>query len=330
MEQTKEIKRFNAKKFFANNSALVVFIILVIVASIMSSSFFSHMNIVNILRQQVPYMLVAIGCMLVMMTGGIDLSCGAIVGVGNVVVALLIKNEGFSTLGLLFLAVALAALVGAILGLANGILVAYFKMAAFIVTLAMMTIAEGIAYIVSNGNPVRLPDNAAANALVAFAEVRDPLINVPIAVYVTGLVVVLFIFIVRKTSYGRLMIATGSNETAVRLSGINTNLYKVSGYVICGALSALAGVFVAGRSATGTPATTAGGYELDAIAAVVIGGANLDGGKASVLATLFGVLIMAIIGNMMNLMGVAAYPQKVVKGIIIIAAVLLKKVVSRK
>ena len=328
MEQSK--KKFNANKFLANNSALVVFIVIMIAASIMSPNFLSHRNLVNILRQQVPYMLVSIGVMLVMMTGGIDLSCGAMVGVGNVGIAFLIKQKNFSSVGLLILGIIITVLVGGLLGLINGIFVAYFKMAAFIVTLAMMTIAEGIAYIVSSGNPIRMQECAATTALEAFSDCRDPLFNVPIAIYVTGIIVVIFIFIVKRTSYGRLIIATGSNEAAVRLSGINTNLYKMSAYVICGLLSALAGIFVAARTASGTPATASGGYEMDAIAAVVIGGANLEGGKASVLATFFGVMTVAIIGNMMNLAGVAAYPQMVVKGMIIIAAVLLKKVVSKK
>ena len=116
----------------------------------------------------------------------------------------------------------------------------------------------------------------------------------------------------------------------MRLSGINVNLYKAAAYTICGALSALAGIFVTCRAAIGTPATVSGGYELDAIAAVVIGGANLEGGKASVVNTIIGVLIMALIGNIMNLLSIAAYPQKVAKGVIIIAAVLLKSIGNKK
>lgn len=152
----------------------------------------------------------------------------------------------------------------------------------------------------------------------------------PVAVYVALAFVILFIFLVKYTTYGRLTIASGSNETAVRLSGINVNVYKAAAYTVCGVLSALAGIFVTCRAAIGTPATVSGGYELDAIAAVVIGGANLNGGKASVVNTVIGVLIMALIGNIMNLLSIAAYPQKVVKGVIIIASVLLQSLGRKK
>ncbi len=330
MNEASTAKKFDLKKFFLDNNTIIIFILLIIVSSCLSSNFLSQRNIVNVLRQQVPYCLVGIGCMLVIMTGGIDLSCGAILGVGSVVVALLLAKANFTSLPSLVGAVLITALVGGVLGLLNGVLVAYCKMAAFIATLAVMTVAQGMAYILTNGQPIRLPDSPASKALVAFSEIKDPLLGIPIAVYVTLLIILLFVFLIRWTAYGRLTIASGSNETAVRLSGINVNVYKAAAYTICGVLSALAGIFVTCRASIGTAATVSGGYELDAIAAVVIGGANLEGGKASVVNTIIGVLIMALIGNIMNLLSIAAYPQKVAKGAIIIASVLLKSIGNKK
>ncbi|BFL48626.1 ABC transporter permease [Lactonifactor longoviformis] len=330
MSEAKVANKFNLKKFFKENNAIIIFVLLIIIASCLSPNFLSQRNVVNVLRQQVPYALVGIGCMLVIMTGGIDLSCGAILGVGSVVIALLLTKESITSVPALLGCVVITALVGGVIGLLNGVLVAYFKMAAFIATLAVMTMAQGLAYILTNGQPIRLPSTPATDALIAFAEIKDPLLGVPVAVYVTLIVILLFVFLIKWTSYGRLTIASGSNETAVRLSGINVNLYKAAAYTICGALSALAGIFVTCRAAIGTPATVSGGYELDAIAAVVIGGANLEGGKASVVNTIIGVLIMALIGNIMNLLSIAAYPQKVAKGVIIIAAVLLKSIGNKK
>lgn len=327
-----KIKKTDLKAFFVSNNAVIIFILLVVIASCMSSNFLSSRNVMNILRQQVPYVLIGIGAMLTIMTGGIDLSIGATLGVGSVVIALVITKLGVVSVGGLLLAVLLTALTGAVIGLLNGVLVVYFKMAAFIATLAVMTIGQGIAYMSTNGQPIRLvsDESRAVEVLVEFTKSKDPLLGIPTVVYVAVAVILIFCFVIKKTAYGRLLIACGSNEAAVRLSGIHVSFYKTSAYVICGTLSALAGIFVTSRASSATPATVNGGYELDAIAAVVIGGANLEGGKASVVNTVIGILIMAVIGNIMNLMSIAAYPQKVVKGIIIIAAVLLKGLGNKK
>ena len=328
MDGIKVKKKFDVKQFIIDNNAIMIFILLVIVAGCMSSNFLTVNNIMNIVRQQVPYALVAIGAMLVMMTGGIDLSAGAVLGVGSCAIALFLQKLNLTSIGPYTTLFRSTVLVGALFGLFSGILVAYCKIAAFIATLAVMTIADGAAYIATNGQPVRLKvGTASADAMIEFA--KNKFLGIPLAVYVALVIVLVFMFIVKKTAYGRLLVACGSNEVSVRLSGINVKKYKTTAYIIAGALSALAGTFVTCRAASATPATTGGGYELDAIAAVVIGGASLDGGKASVVNTIIGVLIMAIIGNIMNLLSIAAYPQKVVKGLIIIAAVLLQQVGSR-
>jgi len=328
MSKVKTENNFELKKFIVKNNAIMIFILLVVAASCMSSNFLTVNNIMNVVRQQVPYVLVAIGAMLVMMTGGIDLSSGAVLGVGSCVIALFLQKLQITGVNGLLVVLLITVIVGAIFGALSGFLVAYCKIAAFIATLAVMTIAQGAAYIATNGQPVRLKAGTpAADAMIKFG--KGKFLGIPLGVYVALVFIIVFLFIVKKTAYGRLLIACGSNEVSVRLSGINVKRYKLTAYIIGGTLSSLAGTFVTCRAASATPSTTGGGYELDAIAAVVIGGASLDGGKASVLNTIIGVFIMAIIGNIMNLMSIAAYPQKVVKGVIIIAAVLLQKVGSR-
>jgi ribose transport system permease protein len=187
-----------------------------------------------------------------------------------------------------------------------------------------MTIARGVAYSISKGQPIRIPaNNTAGRTLIAFGKGADPLIGIPAPVWLAIVIVVLFVLMSKYTAFGRLVVATGSNETAVRFAGINVKLYKFIVYSICGALSGIAGIIVTSRAAIGAPVIGAG-MELDAIAAVVIGGASLMGGKGTVGNTVIGVLILGLIGNIMNLLSVPAYPQQVVKGLIIVAAVLIQ------
>jgi ribose transport system permease protein len=211
----------------------------------------------------------------------------------------------------------------------NGVLVAVFGLAAFVATLAMMTIGRGIAYMLSNGQPVRFPKELpTAQLLQAFGNKGLPGLETPWPVVFALVLLGMFIFLLNRTSWGRLTVATGSNETAVRLAGLPVWKYKFLAYTICGALSALAGIIVTARTAVGTPVTGIG-LELDAIAACVIGGALLSGGKGTVVNTMIGVLILGLIGNIMNLLSVPAYPQQIIKGLIIILAVLLQGVAPR-
>ncbi len=191
----------------------------------------------------------------------------------------------------------------------------------------MMTIARGVAYIVSNGQPQRFQrEQPAAQILRDFGS--EAVLGIAWPILFGVVVIIGFMLLMRFTSYGRLTVATGSNETAVRLAGIPVARYKLLAYAACGALSALAGVIVASRSGVATPGAGVA-LELDAIAACVIGGALLSGGKGTVFNTLIGVLVLGLIGNIMNLLSVPAYPQQVVKGAIIILAVLLQGVGRR-
>jgi ribose transport system permease protein len=181
----------------------------------------------------------------------------------------------------------------------------------------------------SNGQPIRLPyDNATTSWVDSFGSDGTPLIGLPWPVVLCIGVIIAFYFIMGHMTFGRMVVATGSNESAVRLAGIPVSRYKFLVYVISGALAALAGEVITSRTDVGVPVTGVG-LELDAIAACVIGGALLSGGKGTIVNTVVGVLILGLIGNIMNLLSVPAYPQQIIKGLIIIAAVLLQRLSQR-
>jgi len=269
--------------------------------------------------------------MLTIMTAGIDLSVAAVAGCGNVIVAIVITTWGREDVGVLFVGIAIAIALGGVIGIINGVLIGKLRMAAFIITLATMSAAQGVAYMMTGGAQIQLKDEiAAARALNWFASYRDPLLNMPIAVYLALVVILIFWFVMRYTPFGRLVLAVGSNEAAVRLAGINVTKYKFIVYIISGGLAAFAGVIAAGRTALGSPQfSTTSDYALTTVAACVIGGVALEGGKGTVAFTVVGVLILALITNIMNLAGLASYPQYIVKGAIIVLAIFLSKLGSK-
>jgi len=298
-------------KFIIEYNILIVLIILVIVSSAISPAFLTERNILNLLRQVSGLGIISMGMLLVILTGGIDLSVGSILAVGSTTLA---WSLGFLPLPL---AILFALLAGSLLGSASGMLVAKTKMAPFVATLAMMTIGRGLAFILSQGHPIITN----SEGLEWFG--RGYFLRVPLPVVLMLVVFLLCAVLLRHTVFGRLVTATGSNESAVRLAGIRVNLYKFSVYAICGAFSAIAGVISTARTSVGSPIVGVG-IELDAIAAVVIGGASLSGGRGTAFNTLLGVLVLGLIGNVMNLLSVPAYPQQLIKGLIIIVAVLMQ------
>ena len=312
-------------RILLQNSSIVMLVILVFASAMLSDAFLSRGNLFNLLRQLTPLLLISIGMLLVINTGGIDLSVGAVAAAGGLAVALLLPSMPFD--GWFAVAAGTCAILifGGLLGAFNGALIAWFQLAPFVVTLAMMTIARGMTYMMSNGQPVRLPyELRASEILDSFGSAGMPGLMLPWPVVLSIVVIAFFWFVMHRTVFGRMVIATGSNETAVRLAGIAHRRYIFAVYVICGALSALAGVVVTSRTGVGTPITGVG-FELDAIAACVIGGARLSGGKGTVVNTVIGVLVLGLIGNIMNLMSVPSYPQQIIKGLIIIAAVMLQR-----
>lgn len=319
------------KDILIKYNALLILIALIVVSSVISKYFLTWRNITNVLLQQVPYLLISLGVMLTIMTAGIDLSVAAVAGCGNVIVAIVVTSWGQDNVGILFVGIAIAIALGCVIGIINGILIGKLRMAAFIITLATMSAAQGVAYMMTGGAQIQLKDEiVAARALNWFASYRDPLIGVPIAVYLALVVILVFWFIMRYTPFGRLVLAVGSNEAAVRLAGINVTKYKLIVYIISGGLAAFAGVIAAGRTALGSPQfSTQSDYALTTVAACVIGGVALEGGKGTVAFTIVGVLILALITNIMNLAGLASYPQYIVKGAIIVLAIFLSKLGSK-
>lgn len=300
-------------RYIRQFGTVFIFIILIIVASYQSDAFLSERNITNVLRQMSGTGIMAIGMLFVILTRGIDLSVGSLAALGAVSSALLIQRYD------LWLALIMVVLIGAAAGTISGFFVAFMRLPAFVVTLAMMTAARGTALILSNGQPI-MPGET-GKPLQEFGTSFTFGLPNPALLMLAAFAVA---FIVLNFSrFGRLVKAIGSNEEAVRLSGIRVSWYILAVYVISGALSAIAGVLVTSRSGVGS-ASVGAGAELDVIAAVVIGGASLMGGRGGVINTFIGVMILGVIGNIMNLAGVPGYHQQVFMGVIIVVAVVIQ------
>ena len=264
MQQEKKKRRI--RQLLIQNNTYIIFIILFIVCCLLSENFLTVMNLRNIALQQAAPICVAIGMLFVILTGGIDLSVGSVMAFGASLTAILIRDFSMN----LILAILISLAAGLLMGTFIGLLVAYTKMQGFVASLAMMTIARGMAFVLTNGTPIKL-EKGYLDLLVK-KELFYPII------LFTVLIVVIFWFIQKYTAFGRIVIAVGSNETTVELAGIRVKRYLISVYAISGVLAALAGIFVASRSSTGS-ASVGVGQELDAITACVIGGASLAGGN---------------------------------------------------
>jgi ribose transport system permease protein len=254
------------------------------------------------------------GMLLVILTGGIDLSVGSVVAMVGVLSAI------FTQFMPLPLAILASLACGILVGCVSGYLVSYQKMAPFIATLALMTIVRGFGFIFSKGAPVMVDDNA--SALTDFGS--GHMLGIPNPALILFLLFGITAVLLKYHVFGRIIIAIGSNEDAVRLSGLKVSTYKFAVYAITGGLAAIAGIISTARTSVGSP-NLGVGMELDVIATVVIGGTSLAGGKGSAFNTFLGVLIVGMMGNIMNLLDIAAYSQQVIKGLIIIFAVLLQR-----
>lgn len=270
-------------------------------------------NLLNVTRQISLNGILAIGVTFVLLTGGVDLSLGSLVALTGVVAASFAHPEQSH----LLVPVLLGILTGACCGAANGTVITLGRIAPFIVTLGMMTVARGLALIASRGRPVSNLDSS-------FTALGGDWFGFPIPVLVLGIVAGCAWVFLRNFRVGRYLYAVGGNEHAARAAGLSVGRIKVFAYTVSGALAGLAGVLLAARIQTGQP--NAGvAYELDAIAAAVIGGTSLSGGVGSVGGTVLGALLMGTINNGLDLLNVSSYYQQIVKGIIIVAAVWLDK-----
>ena len=294
---------------------IAVFCALVIVAALISPYFFTVGNLANIARQAAAVAVVAVGMTFIIMTGGIDLSVGAIVALSSAVIA---KFDG--NLGLMLL-VGLGT--GTLAGAVNGVLVTIGGISPFIATLAMLAVARGLALVVSDARPVLLNDPAFNNIG------NGDVLGIPIIIVIPLVVFAAAYLFQNRAVLGRQIIAVGSNPEASRLSGVAVGLVLGFVYALSGLLAGLSAIIISARTSTGSP-IHGQNYELDAIAAVVIGGTRLSGGRGSVFGTLIGVLIIGIITNILNLLNVSPNLQGVVKGGIIAAAVLLQRIGERR
>lgn len=302
----------NALEFIREYNAILIFFTLVLVGSIISDSFFTERNIFNVLRQVAGLGIISMGMLMVILTGGIDLSVGSVLAFASVGVAYFLQSMPLP------LALISTITIGGLIGAVSGYFVSAKKIAPFVVTLAFMTIARGFAFMLSKGAPI-MTDN---NTLLTFGS--GYFLKIPYPVFLMLGIFIIIYGILKYTSFGRIVKAIGSNEECVRLSGITVKYYKLSVYVFSGAFAALGGIISTSRTGVGSPIVGTG-YELDAIAAVVIGGASLNGGKGTAINTLMGVFILGVIGNIMNLMNIPSYPQQVIKGVIIIMAVFFQR-----
>jgi ribose/xylose/arabinose/galactoside ABC-type transport system permease subunit len=309
-------RKFDFGTLLNRFGTLGIFVVLVAVASLWSPSFLTQSNLLNVLRQVASSAgVMAVGMLFVILTRGIDLSVGSVAALGCVLTAYFISFSGYSVPTTILLVI----LCGALCGAVTGGFVAYLKLPSFVMSLAMMAIARGLSLIFSAGRPISIGDGG--QALADFGSgylfgIPQPAL-VMFAIFLVGGIVLNF------TSFGRIITAIGSNEEAVRLSGIAVPRYILSVYVISGALAAVAGIISTSRTGVGS-AQVGVGAELNVIAAVVIGGASLMGGRGGVINTLLGALVMGIIANIMNLAGVPGYDQQVYMGLIIVVAMLIQ------
>ena len=302
---------FGIIRFFRDNAGILVGLaVTAVVISIINSDFLSTQNLLNVLRQVSTNMFIAIGMTLVIILAGIDLSVGSIMALAGVVTGGLIAFNGVP----IWVAVFAGLLIGVIFGLINGYFTAYKFMPAFIVTLATMNIARGAAYVYTDGKPIRVMSdefNFIGSGYVGL---------IPVPVIYMLVIVVIVSLIMNRTKLGRYMYAVGGNIEAARYSGIDTKRVQLFAYTLSGFLAAFSGIVLASRMFSGQP--TAGmGAELDAIAAVVLGGTSMAGGRGRIGGTVIGVLIIGVLSNGMNLMGINSFWQYIVKGIVILIAV---------
>ncbi len=299
-----------ASRFLKENGALGALIAMVVLLAFMSGDFLTTQNLLNVGVQAAVTAILAFGVTFAIVSGGIDLSVGSVAAFSGIMLGWL-GTQGVP----IWLAFVLAIATGTACGLVNGLLISYGKLPPFIATLAMLSAARGLALVLSDGTPITLPESVSW-----IGETIGDWLPVPVIVMIVMCVITALVLI--KTYSGRAMYAIGSNEEAAHLSGIRVRRQKLVIYALVGAFAAVAGIVLASRLASAQP-QAADGYELDAIAAVVIGGASLAGGVGKASGTLVGALILAVLRNGLNLLDVSAFWQQVVIGAVIALAVLL-------
>jgi len=326
MEVNIDVNKY--KTSLSRFQSLIALFLLCVALSLLSDKFFTLTNGWNVMRQISVNICLSTGMTLIVLTAGIDLSVGSVLALCGAVAAGLLKNGieipsgnlyiGFTVLGALLVGV----IVGAILGLFNGWTITKFKVPPFVATLAMLTIARGLTMLWTKGFPITgLDENFSYLGTGWF-------LGMPIPVWISAIIVLIAVVITKKTRLGRYIYAIGGNENAAKLSGINVNKVKMIVYSMAGALAGVAGLLVTSRLDSAQP--NAGvGYELDCIAAVVIGGTSLSGGRGSIWGSVLGAIIIGVLSNGLVLLDVSPFWQQVVKGGVILLAVIIDKANSK-
>jgi ribose transport system permease protein len=317
------------KELFVRFQSLLALLLMVVIFSVCADGFFTKDNFWLVLRQVSVNTCLSVGMTLVILTGGIDLSVGSILALSGAIMAGLLKNGlelpafnlfiSFSLFG----AVIAGLLTGSLLGLFNGLMITRFKIPPFVATLAMLTIARGLTELWTGGA-----------AITGLGETFGFLgtgwfLGIPVQVWTCAAIVVIAAVLLKKTRFGRYVYAVGGNERAATLSGLNVKRIKLLVYILAGTLSAVGGLIVTSKLNSATP-TAGDGYELDSIAAVVIGGTSLSGGKGSVLGTILGALIIGVLNSGLIILRVPPFWQKVIKGFVILLAVVIDKLNSKE
>ena len=310
-------KTIDKKEIIDKYRSLIALVILVAVVSVLSPSFLTTKNIFNVLRQTSVNAIIAGGMTFVILTGGIDLSVGSILAIsGAVCASMLVSGTN------IVIAVLVALVIGGVVGFLNGFVIAKGKLQPFIATLATMTVLRGLTLVFTDGKPITL---GSGDLAVAFGKIGGGnILGIPTPAIIMIAVFLVCGYVLNKTTIGRHTYALGSNEDAAKLSGLNTDKIKIAVYTISGILAAVAGIIITSRLFSAQP-TAGESYELDAIAAVVLGGTSLTGGKGKISKTIIGALIMGVLSNALNLLDVSSYYQMMVKGVVILIAVLLDR-----
>jgi len=318
----------NAKDLIKRLQPLIALVLLVVALALLSDRFLTFANERNILLQISVNLCLSIGMTLVILTGGIDLSVGAMLALAGAVGAGLLKNGlTLKALGVVlqftpFGAMVAGIAVGFALGLFNGIAITRFKLPPFVATLGMLSIGRGLTMLWTGGFPIT--DLGAQFGFIG----AGFWLGIPMAVWISAALVAIFYVVSQRTTLGRYIYAVGGNEKATAYSGVDVERVKLWVYALCGALAGVAGLIVTARLDAADPKAGLG-YELDSIAAVVIGGISLSGGRGSIFGTVLGCLIIGVLNNGLFLLDVSPFWQQVVKGFVIIAAVALDKMGAR-
>ncbi|MCK3658471.1 ribose ABC transporter permease [Pasteurellaceae bacterium Pebbles2] len=313
---------FQLGRFLLEQRSIVALLVLIAIVSMINPDFFSVDNILNILRQTSVNAVIAVGMTFVILIAGIDLSVGSILALTGAIAASLVGAE----YPILFV-VPLTLLIGTLLGCVSGVIVAKGKVQAFIATLVTMTLLRGVTMVYTDGRPISTGFSDAADQFAFLG--TGYLFGIPVPIWLMAIVFAVAWYVLKHTRIGRYIYALGGNEAATQLSGINVNKIKVFVFAVSGFLSALAGLIVTARLSSAQP--TAGvSYELDAIAAVVVGGTSLMGGKGRVMGTLIGALIIGFLNNALNLLDISSYYQMIAKALVILVAVLADNYLGNK